>query len=62
VETLAVVGEITTEVAPVVPPGVEDVAVAFSATVTGLALALVINAKLPVTVPAVLAAYATSKL
>lgn len=62
VETLAVVGEIATEVVPVVPPVDEDVAVAFSATVTGLALALVINAKLPVTVPAVLAANATSKL
>jgi hypothetical protein len=61
VETLEVVGEITTEVAPVVPPG-DDVAVAFSATVTGLALALVMSARLPVTVPGVLAANATSKL
>jgi hypothetical protein len=62
VEMLEVVGEITTEVAPVVPPGDEDVAVAFSATVTGLALALVMSARLPVTVPGVLAANATSKL
>jgi hypothetical protein len=62
VETVEVVGEITTDVAPVVPPGDEDVAVAFSATVTGLALALVMSARLPVTVPGVLAANATSKL
>jgi hypothetical protein len=62
VETVEVVGEITTEVAPVVPPADEDVAVAFSATVTGLALALVMSARLPVTVPGVLAANATSKL
>jgi hypothetical protein len=61
VETVEVVGEITTDVAPV-PPGDEDVAVAFSATVTGLALALVMSARLPVTVPGVLAAKATSKL
>ena len=60
VATAAEAGETVTE--DTEGPGAEDVAVALSGTMTGFALALVKMARLPVALPAVVAAKATTKL